>query len=199
MKLHHYEPSNNSINAAGAAINLRRRELEHSDKLFIVEIRLPCCVTFENLTLDIWHFLQSKTDVIEESVRTVGALVLSRSDQPGSASQVRSANIIRVKYPLLRRPRMWRPAKRNESSKRSPSQVQVGSDESFASPFVRWLHQHASPRTEHGAGQGSHHHASREYPRVHMGNCMPKLGRRYVNWTNCFAVNYRPPKEGDGP
>ena len=119
VKLHHYEPSNNSINAAGAAINLRRREFEYSDKLLIVEIRLPCCVTFENLTLDIWHFLQSKPDVNEESVRTVGALVLSRSDQPGSASQVRSANIIRVKCPLLRRPRMWRPAKRNESSKQT--------------------------------------------------------------------------------
>ena len=31
------------------------------------------------------------------------------------------------------------------------------------------------------------------------GNCMPKLGRRYVKRTNGFAVNYRPPKEGDGP
>ena len=108
-------------------------------------------------------FPSVKTDVIGESVRTVGALVLSRSDQPGSASQVRSANIIRVKYPLLRRPRMWRPAKRNESSKRSPSQVQVGSDESFASPFVRWL-QHASPRMELVKAVIIMHHACEYIP-----------------------------------
>ena len=32
-----------------------------------------------------------------------------------------------------------------------------------------------------------------------MGDCGPGLVRRCVKTKNCFAVNYRPPKEGDGP